>query len=199
MITLMSKKLSSFFAANSIIKPEDTEVYEYSLEILFSTILNFAAVILIAVITKKSLLTVFYLLGFIPLRLIAGGYHADTHLRCFLVLLGTYSSFLAIVTFLPDSFVRLSVAAAVIVTAILVFILAPVEDKNKPVTAEDKKSFKLKSRIAVFVYSAAILALLVLMPESRIAFSLSLGNVSVALSLLATKIKTRIIGTAINA
>lgn len=199
MITRMSKKLSSFFAANSIIKAEDKEVYEYSLEILFSTILNFVAVIIIALVSRKSLLTVFYLLGFIPLRLIAGGYHADTHFRCFLVLLGTYSAFLVIVTFLPDSFVWISTAAAVIITAIFIFLLAPVEDKNKPVSVEAKKSFKLKSRITVFVYSAITVLLLFLLPGNRIAFALALGTVSVALSLLATKVKNRILNNAINA
>lgn len=189
----MSKRLSSFFAANSIIKAEDKEVYEYSLEILFSTILNFAAVIIIAVLTRKSLLTLFYLLGFIPLRLIAGGYHADTHFRCFLVLLGTYSAFLAVVAFLPDSFVVLSTIITVLGSIILIFILAPVADKNKPVSVEDQKKFKLKSRVAVFAYSAVILVLLFLLPASRIAFSLSLGILFVSLSLLATKIKNRIV------
>ena len=199
MITLMSKKLSSFFAANGIIKQEDTEVYEYSLEILFSTVLNFIAVAVIAVFAQKSLLTLFYLLGFIPLRLIAGGYHADTHFRCFLVLIGTYSVFLFMVTFIPSLFVMPAAITAVIVSVILILVLAPVEDKNKPVSAEDKKKFKLKSRIAVFVYSAVILLLLFLLPGSRIAFSLSLGILSVALSLLATKIKNRITGNEINA
>lgn len=193
MIARMSKSLSSFFAANSIIKAEDKEVYEYSLEILFSTILNFAAVIIIAVLTRKSLLTLFYLLGFIPLRLIAGGYHADTHFRCFLVLLGTYSAFLAVVAFLPDSFVVLSTIITVLGSIILIFILAPVADKNKPVSVEDQKKFKLKSRVAVFAYSAVILVLLFLLPASRIAFSLSLGILFVSLSLLATKIKNRIV------
>ncbi len=193
MIARMSKRLSSFFAANSIIKAEDKEVYEYSLEILFSTILNFAAVIIIAVLTRKSLLTLFYLLGFIPLRLIAGGYHADTHFRCFLVLLGTYSAFLAVVAFLPDSFVVLSTIITVLGSIILIFILAPVADKNKPVSVEDQKKFKLKSRVAVFAYSAVILVLLFLLPASRIAFSLSLGILFVSLSLLATKIKNRIV------
>ena len=195
----MSKKLSSFFAANGIIKQEDTEVYEYSLEILFSTVLNFIAVAVIAVFAQKSLLTLFYLLGFIPLRLIAGGYHADTHFRCFLVLIGTYSVFLFMVTFIPSLFVMPAAITAVIVSVILILVLAPVEDKNKPVSAEDKKKFKLKSRIAVFVYSAVILLLLFLLPGSRIAFSLSLGILSVALSLLATKIKNRITGNEINA
>lgn len=199
MISRMSKKLSSFFAANSIIKQEDTEVYEYSLEILLSTILNFLAVIAIAVFTRTSLLTLFYLSGFIPLRLIAGGYHADTHFRCFLVLLGTYSAFLAIISFTPDSFVRAAALAAVVVTAFLIFLLAPVEDKNKPVPAEAQKAFKLKSRIAVFVYTAVTVLLLFTVPGSRIAFALALGTASVALSLLATKIKNRVIGNAINA
>lgn len=195
----MSKKLSSFFAANSIIKQEDSEVYEYSLEILFSTILNFAAIIIIAILSQKSLLTVFYLIGFIPLRLIAGGYHADTHFRCFLVLLGTYSAFLGMITFLPDILVVFATVTAAVFSVILIFVLAPVEDKNKPVPAEEQKKFKLKSRITVFVYFTAIILFLFLLSNNRIAFSLSLGILSVALSLLATKIKNRIIGNAINA
>jgi accessory gene regulator B len=191
LITLMSKKLSSFFAANNIIKQEDAEVYEYSLEILFSTILNFAAVVVIAVLTRKVLPTVIYLLGFIPVRLIAGGYHADTHFRCFLVLMGTYSCFLAIIMFTPVLAVPALTLAVIIISVLMIFVLAPVADKNKPVSAEDIKSFRLKSRIAVLVYAAAALALLFLASVNTLAFSLSLGVFSVAMSLLATRIKTR--------
>lgn len=195
MITRMSNKLSSFFAANGIIKEADTEVYEYSLEILFSTVINFAAVIIIAVLTKSILITSVYLLGFIPLRLIAGGFHADTHFKCFLVLMCTYSAFLAAVRFLPQAWLFYSVILSVSVTIILIFILAPVEDKNKPVSAEAKRSFKIKSRITVLIYAAVVILLLFRFPGNRIAFSLSLGVLSVALSLLATLIRSKIIKT----
>jgi len=188
----MSDKISSFFVANSIIKNEDKEVYEYSLEILLSTIFNFIAVIFIAVFTKSILITLFYLLGFIPLRLIAGGFHATSHLKCFLVLMGSYTGYLLIVKFLPQSLVFYSTIAATSITFILIFILAPVEDKNKPVSDDDKKSFRTKSRIAVLIYTALITLLMFLFPASPIAFSLSLGVFSVALSLLATVIRNQL-------
>lgn len=195
----MSNKISSFFVAKSIIKQEDIEVYEYSLEIFISTVVNFLAVALIAVFTKNILITAFYLLGFIPLRSIAGGYHAETHLRCFMILMATYLVFLCAVKFIPLTYIFYLTFVSSLLSLILIFIFAPVEDKNKPISAEEKKSFRMKSRITILVYTVVILLLLFLISNKLFAFSLALGNLSVALSLLASVIKNRIISREINA
>jgi accessory gene regulator protein AgrB len=66
LITRMSAKLSSFFAENGVIEKEDIEVYDYSLQILFSTVFNFVAVVAIALVTKTVWLSFIYLLGLFP-------------------------------------------------------------------------------------------------------------------------------------
>ena len=142
----MSKKISSFFILNDIIKEEDKEVYEYSFELLLSTILNFVAVIIIALITRKILEATLFVLGFVPLRTLAGGYHASTHFRCFMILLFTYSVFLLTVFFIPIKFIEPAMIVMILCSILLVFILSPVEDSNKPLSEEETKLFKRKSR-----------------------------------------------------
>jgi len=86
MIAQMSKKIALFFISNRIINEEDKEVYEYSLELLLSAVLNFSAVIILAVCTGKIMEASLFVLGFVPLRTLAGGYHAKNHFRCFSIL-----------------------------------------------------------------------------------------------------------------
>ena len=73
MIELMSKKVSSFFIVRGIIQEDDREVYVYCFEILLSTLLSFIALAILSLISGTFLETLLFLLGFVPLRLVAGG------------------------------------------------------------------------------------------------------------------------------
>jgi len=188
----MSKKISSFFISNNIIKEEDKEVYEYSLELLLSTVLNFAAVIIIAIFTRKILEATLFVLGFVPLRAMAGGYHADTHFRCFLILIFTYSVFLLTVFFIPVKFILATTAVLVLISISLIFILSPMEDSNKPLSEEETKKFRRKSRIGILVYSLIVLGLSLLFKNKIFGFSLAFGIFSVSFSLFASVIKNAI-------
>jgi accessory gene regulator B len=185
MITQMSKRISSFFIINNIVKDDDREVYEYSFEILISTILNFLAVIVIAIITKRIVETMIYLLGFIPLRTIAGGYHAKTHFRCFMILMATYMSFLLIVRFVPVNWMDWITIVSAFLSFVLIFWLSPVEDSNKPLSEKEKNTFRIKSRICITAYSMISILLLLVLPNPIYGVSLSLGIVSVSFSQLA--------------
>lgn len=192
MITRMSAKLSSFFAENGVIEKEDIEVYDYSLQILLSTVINFAAVIALAIVTRTVLFSAVFLLGFIPLRLMAGGYHAKNHLRCFLILIGTYAAFATGILFIPERLLVILTASAAVISILLIFLLAPVEDKNKPLSEDEKKSYKRKSRMALTMFVVADMALLVGLQNKKIAFSLALGAFAVAFSLLASLLRNSI-------
>jgi accessory gene regulator B len=81
MLPTLSEKLSSFFVRSRIIRPEDKEIYAYSAEILLATVVNFAMLYLIAILTGRAWETTMFIVGFVPLRSLAGGYHARTHFR----------------------------------------------------------------------------------------------------------------------
>ena len=99
LIARMSRSISSFFIVHGVISKDEREVYNYSFEILLATVLNFLVVVILAIVSRTIPQTVFYLLGFLPLRQIAGGYHAKTHFRCLLILIFSYIVFLVLLHF----------------------------------------------------------------------------------------------------
>lgn len=105
---------------------------------------------------------VFYFMGFLneffisilffsSLRLLAGGFHEDTYLRC---LVTSFLIFLAIIfagTYLNFPFVLRIVFS--IVSIILVYIYAPVDHPNKPIISKlRRKRFKYSSILVCTAY-----------------------------------------------
>lgn len=191
LIVRMSRSISFFFVRHSIIPAEDREVYEYSLEVLLSTALGFLAIFAIAVASRTLLYSILFLAGFIPLRLVAGGYHAQSHLRCFLILMLTYSAFLLITRVLPDKWIVLFTITSVLMTDLSVFLFAPSEDTNKPLSSEEIARLKKKSRVASAGSTIIAFIAVFLIPNTRIALSFALGMLTVGVSLLANFIKQK--------
>ena len=192
-ITQMSKRISSFFILNKIIKEEDKEVYEYSLELLLSSLFNLGAVILIALFTRRVLEAALFVLGFVPLRSFAGGYHASTHFRCFLILLFTFSLFILVTYFIPNNFIVPLTIVFTFSSILLVFFLSPVEDSNKPFSDQEAKKFKKKSRLGILVYSLVTLFISSLFANKIFGLSLVCGVFSVSFSLLASAVRNKIV------
>lgn len=107
------------------------EVYRYGFELLASTLINVWVLIIIGVVTNTELQAVMYCIGFVVLRIFAGGYHASTHLRCILIF---NSSFLMVVIFdkalgIADAGILLIGLALVALT--IVIRISPVGVGNK--------------------------------------------------------------------
>ena len=193
MIPLLSEKISFSFIRNGIIAEEDRDVYSYCFELLLATVLNFMAIFLIALATGMFAQTICFLLTFIPLRQFVGGYHAKNHFRCFLILMGVYGTFLLMGHSFPTAYMPTAIFICLATSAIVVFILAPLGDSNKPLSEEAITCLRRKSRIAIILYCIAIGLIYMLSPDKALPFALSLGLLSAALALIASKIKTSII------
>ncbi|MCL2221562.1 MAG: accessory gene regulator B family protein [Oscillospiraceae bacterium] len=191
MIAQMSKKLSSFFIAHEIISVDDREVYEYSFEVIISTFISFLALAVFAIITCTVGYTALYLLGFIPLRVVAGGYHAKNHFRCITLFMCIYGTYLLLLTLFPYELLLQLIVATSALSLALVYLLAPSEDRNKPISDEQKAIYKRKSKIVIICFAAIIGVLSVFISDLRIPLSLSLGNLTVAISLLTNFAKNK--------
>jgi accessory gene regulator B len=192
MITQLSGKVSSFFVKQGIIEAEDNEVYAYSFEILISTFISFLALFVISVLTGTVVFTLMYLVGFIPMRVVAGGFHAKTHFRCFIILMFAYFAFLLLLTYIPFDLHVHAIVFSMAASIVSVFFIAPSEDVNKPISMDERKLFKKSSRIAIIIYTAVVCLLFLLLGDGRFAFAVALGNVTLAASLLANLIKCKV-------
>ena len=186
----LSEKLSLFFVLSNIIKQDDREMYSYSLEVLFSTVINFLVLYLIATLFGRVWETTLFIIGFIPLRALAGGYHAKTHFRCTLILLLAYTLFLTTThLILPKQYFYINITF-VSVSVICVWLLSPVEDKNKPISSNEKKHYRFRSRLVILLYAGVVIAGTSLFQHKIDFVCVSFGLLSASLSLVAAYIKS---------
>lgn len=84
MLAKLSKRMTSFFIKKNSIKEEERDVYAYCFKIMLATQVNLIAIIIIWVLTAKYIETLIFVTLFMVLRGCAGGYHANSHMWCFI-------------------------------------------------------------------------------------------------------------------
>lgn len=147
MIKKSALLVSGAIAKRGIISAEDIEVYAYGFELLISTAVNIAVVILISLVFWVPLAWVFFLLPFIPLRLTAGGYHANTHLACCVVFAVAYAALLFPAVCLPEFMTPGLLTGISGATFLLVLLLSPVPASSKPLDEASKSANRKKSLV----------------------------------------------------
>ena len=160
------KKLSVIMA-NMLVRngadPEMEEVYAYGIECTLSTLFILVLLMISGFILRKPVHMLIFIAAWLPLRMLVGGAHANTHWMCTLVSvgLGTVS------VWLSDYISRIP-ATAVIAIAVccyaVFFFTAPVVHKNHPIS---QRRF-IKTRIIARIYAAvecAVIIILALIPS----------------------------------
>lgn len=148
----LSHKIGDNLVRSNVIKEEDAEIYIYGINQIFVSVLNVSSALIIGCIFGVALEIAVFMAAYIPLRSFAGGYHAKTPLRCYI-----FSVIMLIVVSNSMKYLYLAnwVHYAVLVAATLVvLVLSPVEDKNKPL---DKIEHRVHKKRAIFIAVAEFL------------------------------------------
>ena len=70
---------------NGVLRQEDKSLYQYGYHIMIEYFLNVLAAVIIAVLFRAFEIVIIFTSAFMLLRSYAGGYHADSGLRCFVL------------------------------------------------------------------------------------------------------------------
>lgn len=192
MLTHLARRISSFFISKGTIREDERQIYDYCFEIMLSTILNFCSVMVIAIITQTVFLTLCYIVGFMIIRATAGGYHAETHMACFMILIVSYAIYLVILLNLSNKIISVLTISICVISALMVIVLAPVENHNKPLTKTEVKEFKKKSNSAMLILDIVSILLILFMKNGKCGFSFAAGMFTVSMSLIAGTLKNKI-------
>lgn len=165
----MIQKLSSVCAKNIIslgkVYKINEAVLRYGCELILTSIIGLLIMIGLSVLIGHPLVWVFFIMGFAPLRTSAGGYHADSHIRCYAV---TSVMFLmGVLTAYEIRWGHFTYLAVSLFAAIMVGFLAPVEAMNKPLSAKRYRLNRNRSLILTFINCviAVVFAMLELVSE----------------------------------
>lgn len=109
------------------------EIVKLGLEVILSTFFNIAEVLFIGIVLNKILESLIFCFCFMTIRNYSGGYHAKTRIKCNIIF-GSICLLCMRFNFLEDVWGNDLMILGLFIPAIVVFCLAPLENKNKPLT-----------------------------------------------------------------
>ena len=189
MIESQAKKMSSFFISNGVIDEKDREKFDYCYEVMLSTLVNVLAIVLAGAVTAFLPQSLCFLAAFVVLKNTVGGYHADSHLACFLCTMSTYLAFRLLAAFLPVGVLPLLSVILAAFAAAAVFLLAPVGTAGKPLGRKQALRLKKDSRLMILCFFLLVIVLLSCRADPLWPFSVSFGIAAVSSSLITGKRK----------
>ncbi len=155
----LSKKLTEQIIQYNFIPEEQKASYEYCFDFVFDLFFYNSSLFLIGLAFDKAFLSILYIITLSPLKMLAGGYHATSRLRCSFL---SYSIFM-MVLFLSDkilSFISTPfLLVGYIIMNTLVIAFSPVAPPQHHFNNVEKK----KLRTLCLFYSILLLFLYIIL------------------------------------
>lgn len=185
----LKKQISGFMVENSIIKDDDSEIISYGIDLFISSLVELISIFVISIFVGNLKETLFFFISFIPLRIYAGGYHANTKIRCYIVSLVVYGMFTLLMKMVPESYYVHVLSLASFLSFVIICSYAPIVHNNKSVNIQERKTYR-KFSIVVFAIESLVIFVLCLLKAGRIyAISLSMGQMAEACAVVISVIK----------
>lgn len=154
-----AEKVTTELVKSQKIKLEDQELYQYGIEQGILILLNVFTALAIGLIFHYLLYVVIFSVAFIPLRSYAGGFHAKTFSRCYILSVLTLVSFYILIKNISFSITTMIIIS--IIFSIIILLLSPVETENKPLDKLEVKIYKKRTyliwMIEILIYMTSFL------------------------------------------
>lgn len=158
MISKISILLSEEIGLKLNSSDNEMQVYAYSIEVLSSLLINLIILSIAAHLLNKWLQLITFIIFFSGLRIYAGGYHAKTHIECMSI-----SFIIFIISAMSSTYLKqfgeFILIFGILFSSLMVFVFAPNESDNKPLSINKRKKYKIISRITVIILSLAVVFL----------------------------------------
>lgn len=166
----------------NIIHQDDIEVYKFGIETFFSDVFNLITTAIIGILIGQFWECLLFQAIFISLRSFAGGYHASSELKCWVLSNAMVIGVLLLSRRLPMWF-GVGVGLFLLLAAAGVILrLAPVENENNPLDSDEIRSYKRRVRIIVLI--SVLSGILLYCFSNNFFWIIVLAIFSVALSLV---------------
>lgn len=149
----MINKLATIIADRLVsigtIKADEKELYVYGLFMLISKLMYFFIAFIVGIVFGVWIESIVFFVSFMAVRKYGGGYHADSETKCeILSILSIIICIIAIrVTYLFD--MRWMLLVLSVVSAVIVFVVCPLDTPDKPLNDKEFKHYRKITRIIV--------------------------------------------------
>lgn len=186
MFERLSEKLTGKLIRAGIISETDTDVYVYGFFQLAMMLLNIVTTLFLGILFQLLIPCILLNLSYIPLRINAGGHHADSPMKCYINSTIMIAALLAVIKWLT---IHPAVYAVLLVlSGVVIWILAPVEAENNPWEDTEKLIYRRKSRVILGIEIIAFVITLIF-TKKWVSETIALGVFTECLMLLVGAVK----------
>lgn len=185
----IASKITDFYIKKGLIKPEKSVLYSYGFQTMISTAVYLLICFIVAFLFNSVIETIFFLIGFLLVRRICGGYHAPSYISCHVLFEFVHIIFLIVHKYTPNGYYKISFILLNLISILIILFFAPVDHANKRFTPGEQKYFRKKSiYFAILLCLITIVRLLFHNYIINCFFYSSIGTFTATVSLLYAKI-----------
>lgn len=163
MLERLSEKFAGKLIRAGIISETDADVYVYGFFQLAMMILNIVTMLLLGVLFQLLIPCILLNLSYIPLRMNAGGHHADSPIKCYINSTIMIAVLLAVIKWIP---IHPAISAVLLAfSGIVIWILAPVEAENNPWDATEKLIYRKRTIVILGIEVIAFVISLIFLKK----------------------------------
>lgn len=157
-MTSISERLLGGMVREGIVPVEDKEIYLFGIKELFSQVFTYSFMFAIGLFFDMMIEAMVFVVTYRALRIYAGGYHAATQFRCYVLTFGMIIAAMMLIRWISISETILLIG--VIILGGVIYYMSPSEHKNKPLSQNEKKVYKKKvgKRVIVSILLSMVLA-----------------------------------------
>lgn len=149
MLSRIAKRITDWLQLQNYIVQEEYEICVFGIEQLISSAINLVSILLIGIVLDTLLESIIFLMAFKLIRECAGGYHASTRVRCYLLSIFTVIVVLSVIKYISiDSIILLIMS---MLASIIIILFSPVDTENKRIDAIERIYYRRKSMIILWV------------------------------------------------
>lgn len=189
----ISENISNILWTQGIIQEEDVERCKYGLNVFLSSFVEILSILLMSIIVGNFVETILFFTAFIPLRVYAGGYHADTKLKCYIISVMAYMIFAGVMCILPESLYLITCILCTMLSFSVVIISSPIIHYNKNVNEIERKNYRKISVVICLFDILVVFIMFSIAAISKFSVSVALGQFAVTVSMIAALLKERIL------
>lgn len=146
----MSRTCCMLLCRYEIIRKEESDIYIYGFELLFTTLLSAFSILGLSFIMDEISVGFIFIIFFFTIRLFTGGYHADTHIGCFVITNLIYITYLRLGNLMLDLPLYINILAGTVVIT-YIWIRAPIIHPNQPLSDKKRQNNKKYTHVSLIL------------------------------------------------
>ena len=182
----MAKRLTDWLITKEAVSIDEKELYEFGIFHLLLNIIDTVSILLLALLFREVISTVFYIICFCTLRRYAGGYHAKTVFTCYLL---TLTAALGMLVLLKQfDFIAPVQFAIWFISGMIILLFSPIQNVNKILDDIEKVIYQ-KRTIITWLIQTIGMVLLYWLDFSNCFEAILISHVYVAISMIVGKMR----------